>query len=103
MCDRIWENREDFLLDPQVTGIGYMPNFRELELGLFLFNHELCGTTLSIEAVEFIDLYDGPVFADRLTATESCPEYCFHKSELRPCPAKCECAYVRQVLDMVVS
>lgn len=103
MCGRIWESRENFLSDPQIIGIGYMVNFRELELGLFLFNHELCGTTLAIEAAEFIDLYDGPVFVDRLMDTEECPEYCMHNSELRPCPAQCECTHVRQVLDIVVN
>ena len=33
--------------------------------------------------------------------TTECPEFCLHKSELRPCPAKCECAYVREIIQVI--
>ena len=98
-CGTPWSTRHDFLADPHVTLLGYSVHFKELELGLFLFNHSPCLTTLAIKASEFTDLYDGPIFTERATGTESCPGYCLHQSELRPCPAQCECAYVREVLD----
>jgi hypothetical protein len=47
------------------------------------------------------DLYDGPVFEQRKTGTEQCPEYCLRKEELASCPAKCECAYVREIIQLV--
>ena len=102
-CAKTWKNRNDFLTDPHISSAGYMANFEELELGLFLFNHEVCKTTLAIKAAEFTDLYDGPTFKDRLTDTKDCPGYCLHQSNIQPCPARCECAYVRNVLDKVAN
>ncbi|MFC1859728.1 hypothetical protein ACFL9U_17115 [Thermodesulfobacteriota bacterium] len=103
MCRAVWHSREKFLSDPIVEVTGYMANFDLLELGIFLFDHKLCGTTLSIRASQFLDLYDGPVFEDRLTGTEECPAYCLNEKELRPCHAKCECAYVREVLNILAN
>jgi hypothetical protein len=80
--------------------MGYQVNFPELEGGFFLFNHT-CGTSLGLMAGDFRGLYEGPVFSERATGTTECPEYCLHKSELRPCPAKCECAYVREIIQVI--
>ena len=103
MCSTTWRKRDDFLTDHDVKVVGYMVNFEQLELGIFLFNHELCGTTLAIPASEFTDLYDGPVYSENLFGTEDCPDYCLRKSEIMACPAACECAYVRDVLDKVAN
>lgn len=88
--------------DPALNLIGYQVNFDYLEEGFFLFNHH-CNTTLAIRAGEFKDLYTGPIFSERLTNTDECPEYCLHKEELRPCPAKCECAYIREIIQIIKS
>ncbi len=103
MCKQVWQRRSEFLADPAIRAIGYMVNFQHLKLGLFCFNHEApgCRTTLVVEASHFADLYVGPIFTQRLTGTADCPGYCLHKDDLRPCPAPCECAYVRAVLDEV--
>jgi hypothetical protein len=101
LCGETWKNREAFLADPCVRVIGYQPYFQDLEAGMFLFNHDACRTTLAIDASRFTDLYRGPMFTARKTGTEDCPGYCLRTSEVRPCPAECECAYVRDVLDMV--
>jgi len=100
-CKSEWNSRADFLSDPEINIIGYQVNFKQLELGLFLFNHLSCKTTVSIAAKEFSDLYNGPYFQERKTGSDSCPSYCLNKSELRSCPEACECAYVRQVVDKV--
>jgi hypothetical protein len=102
MCGKEWRSREDFLVDQEIKAIGYMAHFRELKFGLFYFNHETCRTTITIAASRFTDLYGGPVFEERLTGTSDCPGYCLRQDELRPCPVKCECAYVREVLDRVI-
>ena len=99
-CSEIWNSRSDFLADTTLELIGYQSHFKLLTLGLLLFNHS-CGTTLSIFADEFKDLYDGPTFKDRLTGTKTCPGYCLNTSELRPCPNQCECAYVREIVQRV--
>ena len=102
-CGYIWTTREDFLSDPTIVLIGYQVQFNNLNLGYLLFNHHVedCETTMAIEAGDFTDLYDGPVYDKPLTTTDECPAYCLHKEDLRPCPAKCACAYVREVIQII--
>lgn len=100
-CGHEWQSREDFLIDPTTDLIGYQVNFGHLNLGYFLFNHLTCGTTLGLAAGLFRDLYKGPVYKQRQTGTETCPEYCLHEKQLEPCPEECECAYVREIIQTV--
>lgn len=102
-CGKEWVTREAFLSDPEVELIGYQSTFRALAAGLFLFNHlaEDCQTTLAVPAGEFFDLYEGPLFEGRLAGSKECPAYCLNHSELSRCPARCECAFVREVLQIV--
>jgi len=100
-CGRPWSGRNPFLADPAVELVGYQSFLEELELGLFLFNHSDCGTTLAIPAGEFADLHDGPVFSERLTGTDACAGLCQQRRSLEPCPNRCECAWVREVLQVV--
>jgi len=100
VCGFVWPTRNSMLSDANMHIVGYQVNFIELLAGLFLFNHS-CGGTLAFEASWFEDLYDGPVFAEPLTGTDECPEYCLLKEELRPCPALCECAFVREIIQII--
>ena len=100
MCRQPWETRNDFLVDPELHLVGYQTNFEELRAGLFLFNH-VCMGTIAIKAQAFVNLYDGPMYKERLTESDECPGYCLNKTELRPCPSKCECAFVREVLQII--
>ena len=100
MCGTSWSSRDDFLQDPDVGLVGYQVNFANLVAGIFLFNHD-CGDTLSIPVEAFSDMHAGPVFLDRATGTSECPGQCLREDELDPCPAKCECNYVREVLQRV--
>jgi hypothetical protein len=104
-CLKQWPNRNSFLSDSSINIIGYTANFEELKLGVLFFNHlqNNCQTTMGIKAEEFIDLYKGEIFGFRNTGLEGCPEYCFNKFELRPCPAKCECAYIREIIQIIGS
>jgi hypothetical protein len=56
------------------------------------------GQTLGIRAGRFLDLVGGPKVRRRATGSNECPGYCLHRDELRPCPAECECAYVREAI-----
>ena len=96
-CEQGWERLEDFIQDPHIDLAGYMPAFDDLMNGLVLFNHG-CGTTLACRVGHFRHLYDGPVYQERKTAASECPGYCLNKTDLNPCPVKCNCAYVREVL-----
>lgn len=100
LCNTRWRHRHHFLSDPDVYLVGYQAHFRQLTTGLILFNHR-CRATLGILASEFVDLHYGPVFSARATGTEICPGYCLHQQELRPCPAQCECAFFREVLQRI--
>ena len=103
VCRQTWKDRKSFLGDAEVVLVGYQVNFGELQAGLFLFNHERpqCRTTLAINAEAFLDLYDGPIFDERATGTAECSSYCLQESNLSLCPTKCECAYVREVLNII--
>ena len=65
-----------------------------------MFNHS-CKATLSMHANAFWDLYQGTFFTDRATGNDQCPGYCLHPDELSPCPAQCECAFVREILQVI--
>lgn len=101
VCGKVWPIRQGFLSDPGVRLVGYQVNFKELTGGLLLFNHT-CGTTLAVHVGDCRDLYDGPIFSERRTGEDDCPSYCLHGDELRACPAVCECAYVREILQIIL-
>ena len=101
LCSYRWRSRKDFLEDAKTEMIGYQVNFDNLRLGFLLFNHLDCGTTFGIPAGVFKDLCNGPIYSERLIDTEECPEYCVHEKQLDPCPAKCECAYVREIMQTI--
>ena len=100
LCGRTWETRDEFLADPDVRVVGYQMRPDNLTAGYFVFNH-VCETSLAIMVREFCDLHKGPVYAVRKFGTDECPEYCLHEDELEPCPARCECAFVRDVLQRI--
>jgi len=99
-CGCKWDSRSSFLNDKNIILIGYQADFEDLTLGLFLFNHT-CKTTLGLHAGLFINLFDGPVFTEKATGGEKCPGFCLKKDNLLPCPVKCECAFVREVLQII--
>jgi hypothetical protein len=100
VCGFEWPSRTDFLSDPDIEMIGYQVHFEDLEAGFFLFNHS-CKGTLSVKAGLFKDLYKGPIFSQRATGSEDCPGHCLYEHHLAPCPAECECAYVREVIQVI--
>lgn len=99
-CSFQWPRRLDFLQDPDLVPIGYQVNFKSLAAGIFLFNHS-CKGTLAIRAHDFQDLYHGPIFKQRATGGPECQEKCLHEADLAPCPARCECSFVREILQVV--
>lgn len=99
-CGHLWKTRNEFLTDPSVALIGYQANFEALTTGLLFFNHR-CGTTIAMHADVFADLHDGPIFTERQTESDSCPGYCLNQEDLNPCPAVCECASVRKIIQRI--
>jgi len=99
-CQKIWNEQDEFLSDPDVKLFGYQATTEKLEAGLFHFRHS-CTNIILIYAEVFIHLYDGLIFNDNFSGTDKCAEFCLHQYELDPCPNKCECAYVREVLQII--
>ena len=101
MCGLNWNTRIDLLSDPLVEITGYLVNFKDLELGIFTFNHLSCKGTFAIKASFFTDLYKGEIYERNMAGTDSCPNYCLNKFELTSCTEHCECAYVRDVIQQI--
>jgi len=76
-CGFVWQDRDKFLNDDEIEIVGYQQHFKELQAGLFLFNHS-CNGTISIKVGHFTDLYDGPIFQKRKLHTDECSEHCLY-------------------------
>ena len=100
LCEHIWENREDFLADPDLEIIGYQPTFDKIKDGLFLFNH-VCKTTLAIRVMKFDDLYKGPIYDMSLSDTDECSKLCHDINNLDVCGSECKYAYVRDIIQII--
>ena len=98
-CKMVWATQNAFIRDQSLKMNGYMPNFKQLEDGIFFFTHDVenCLSTLAVEASLFLNLYDGPYYEVRMTRSEDCPGYCMDMGITNSCPIKCECAYVREI------
>jgi hypothetical protein len=101
MCNQRWLTRDDFISDPKIKLLGYQANFDVLTLGIVLFNHEICFDTLAAKVKDFADLKTGPVYRGKKTGSDECPGYCLYECNLNLCLAKCECAWVRGVLQQL--
>ncbi|MFZ5761082.1 MAG: hypothetical protein ACOY32_15820 [Thermodesulfobacteriota bacterium] len=99
-CGMAWADWSLFLADPATSLIGYQAFWGDLLEGLFLFNHR-CGTTMSISVGDLRHLYSGPVGQRRLAGTDACAGMCLHTMDIRPCPTDCECAYIREIMQIV--
>lgn len=102
-CSHDWPTREDFLADPETAPVGYQIDPQDLVLGIFLFNHLECKTTMAIEARAFADLHTGPVYQERMSGSDECLGRCHDESDMDPCDNECECAWVRDVLQAIRS
>ena len=101
LCGMVWATRSKFLHDPDIRLIGYQMNINNLELGLLLFNHLPCKTTLALKVAFLSDLYHGPIYAENQHGGENCPTYCLQQNNMQPCPTACACVYVREIMQIV--
>ncbi len=103
MCSTEWKTRDEFLDDLSLIIDGYQADFEKLERGLFYFTHikEGCLSTMALEAKDFLSLYSGEKYTERRTGKEECPGYCLDKEQLNRCDAICECAFNREVIQII--
>ena len=101
VCGERWGLQREFLHDSKVDIIGYQVDFVSLPDGFFLFRHEKCKNSLSVRVGDFADLYNGPIYDNKKEEVDKCPDFCLRVNDLRPCPEKCECAYVREIIQKI--
>ena len=100
-CGQQWSERQDVLDDPEVSFLGYQAFVRDGVLGLFMFNHLTCGTTMTVSARDFEDLRAGGAYEHRHQRPEKAPSYCLSSGAPDDCPQQCECGFVREVVAMI--
>jgi hypothetical protein len=102
-CGHIWQTMEDFLSDQTLQLAGYQAHFDDLLGGLILFTHaqEDCYTTLAIEVRQFTSLTRRPILNVRTHQPDGCKEICMREGTFDPCPIKCECSWVREILQTI--
>jgi hypothetical protein len=100
-CGRPWESRRDFLDDPELSFLGYQAFVRDGILGLFMFNHHPCGTTMAVSAERFEDLRPGPMYETSHPRPAVAPAYCLDAGDPADCPPQCECGFVREVVELI--
>jgi len=103
-CFTEWSTRDAFLSDPSLELNGYKADFKNLEYGLFFITHKVddCFSTMALEVSDFMDLYSGPIYPERRTMSEECPRYCVDEKQLKRCDALCECAFAREVMQIII-
>jgi hypothetical protein len=105
-CKQGWPSRDEFLSDADIVLVGYQPHFKNMEEGLFLFNHLICTSTLSVNSQKFRDLYTGPFYtSNKLNSDElnydDCPDFCLFKNKMYGCLQQCERAFVSEVIQIL--
>jgi len=103
MCSTEWKTRDKFIDDQSLEIIGYQADFENLEMGLFYFTHqkEVCFSTMAIKVKVFLSLYSGGKYTERRTGKKECPGYCLDEKQLNRCDALCECAFNREVIQII--
>ena len=104
-CSEVWITQEQFISDKQLGLNGYKANFEKLESGLYFFTHRKpgCYSTMALEVNNFLNLYTGPIYLERKTGSEECPKYCLDKYQLDRCDVSCECAFIREIIQIIKS
>jgi len=103
MCNKTWGTRDKFLKDLSVVYKGYQADFDKLEDGVFLFVHDTpdCKNTLALKAGLFFDLYSGERFTHNMLGAPECGAYCLDRESTASCSVKCECAFIRDVIQVL--
>jgi hypothetical protein len=103
-CKKDWDTRCYFLSDTQLKLNGYQVSFTKLDSGLLLFTHHCddCFSTMGVYVTEFDDLYTGVRYTENKALSDECPRYCINEKKLDRCEAKCECAFVREIIQIVL-
>lgn len=102
-CGKTWFSQKHFISDPSLKLNGYTAHFKKLERGMFFFTHSVqnCKTTMALEVSHFQNLYTGIRYTQKRARMDDCPGYCLDKTQLNRCDAYCECAFAREISNIL--
>ena len=104
-CDTIWEDVQSFIEDPNLKLNGYLPDFDQPGNGLIIVTHKIpdCGSSFSLRASLFRELYKGPDYKEHMTAQPGCEGKCFIYDDYSKCSNHCDMRWVRDVMLLINS
>lgn len=102
-CRTAWLSRSDLLHDRGVRFLGFQPGANEHRSGLFLFNHQNCGTTLALDVSALESLSHCPVLGLSQCSAGQSSKHCLSGSSGEPCPLYCMCGFVEDVVRTIHS
>jgi hypothetical protein len=101
MCGDLWQSASAFLRDALVLFVGYQQASVN-SVGVLLFSHLRCGTTLSLPADALAQFSRGPVLRDSCAPRGRWDDdYCLARKGNRVCPPQCPCAYVAEITRLI--
>ena len=98
-CRVLWHLCGEFLSDREVRFLGYQAAPAANHAGRWLFNHDRCGTKLSLALESFQSLTGESVLADSCRGTQ--PEHCLKAGTCQTCPIQCVCAFVGRMSHII--
>ena len=93
-CRVLWQFRSQFLSDRDVTFRGFEPVDAAHSPGVFVFQHERCGTRITIALEIFVELAGEPLLAAGCGPEKAPAGHCLAKANSQACPLRCICAFV---------
>ena len=102
-CGHAWETLEDFLEDPETQLLGLQATVDLPVANLLVFQHEQCGSTVSLLASRLRHLLDPiqPEWQTLLTAGQRCKEECVKDPMATSCHEACVNAPDRRILRLI--
>lgn len=113
LCSTSWYTIDDFIRDSEIEVIGYQPHPEKTGAGLFIFGHRHCNSSISVQLEALSDLQVcltqdadsvyiiGPDMIQEENSTEVCYTNCLRKTDSSNGNKRCECAYVREVIQLI--
>jgi hypothetical protein len=105
LCNFEWQNVNEIIQDRTLSLNGYQASFPDPKDGFFLLTHKKpgCLTTIAVLAADFKPLYKGPIYTNHNTGSASCPGKCNCESNFETCTEKCDMAWAREIMQLMLT
>jgi hypothetical protein len=100
----VWLSIEDILESAEVTIIGMTLDSDDFTFNSFYFNHDApeCGTTFTMNVLDFAEYINEPIPQDILTGQPGCERHCSSLTDTRLCRKTCRWAPFRRFMDALM-